>query len=411
MPYVETNHALIHYITLPDTPTVPQGMPLLTFVHGGGGSNLAFYPQIPFFAAKGYYVVSISVRGWGASRLLRDSAADCRACHFASDVLAVLDAVGAEQTAMVGHSIGGFYVMRMAVEAPERLTHAVMSSTFYGLVDEQPKDAETPSYITKYILHRQDERWTVCDELPASIKAALPKGAVGATHHSRGPDEGRPVYPQRPPNLSDAYHAAAPAAAFFYDRLRDANEQVQRLGLQRLFRVMHHEGAVTPAALRGAYLGPLLFTVTECDAMVHWECVCLVAHQVRTQRLMAARWLPEDANVRVHWFDGDLYHAPNFEDPEQYNAALLAFLRNEPLPQPPPGAAASTAGARSRPARRAPPVDTESLLPSHKRKSAARTGVLATNLRLPEWVLAALAGAVVPAAVAAAALLLHWERI
>ena len=34
-------------------------------------------------------------------------------------VLAVLDAVGAEQTAMVGHSIGGFYVMRMAVEAPE----------------------------------------------------------------------------------------------------------------------------------------------------------------------------------------------------------------------------------------------------------------------------------------------------
>ena len=83
---------------------------------------------------------------------------------------------------MVGHSIGGYLVMRLAVEAPERLTHAVMSSTFYGLVDE-PADGATP-YITRYIHHRQDVPWTECDMLPQEIKAALPADSAGARHHS-----------------------------------------------------------------------------------------------------------------------------------------------------------------------------------------------------------------------------------
>ena len=36
------------------------------------------------------------------------------------------------------------------------------------------------------------------------------------------------------------------------------------------------------------------------------------------------------ASSSLHWFRGSLCHAPYFEDPEQYNRVLLAFLRAAP---------------------------------------------------------------------------------
>lgn len=319
MPYAQVQHATIHYVTLPESAAVPEGMPVLTLVHGGGGNCYSFYNQMHFFAKHGFFVIAISVRGWGMSRLERDHPDDCASHHFASDVLAVLDAVGASKTAVVGHSIGGFFVTRMAVEAPERLTCAVMSSTFYGLVDSRV-DGETP-YLTQYVLHRQDNPWTVCDNLPHEIKAGLPAGSLGADHYSRSPSEGRPAHPDRPPNFSANFCAAQPERAWLYDSMRDGNEQVLRLKLNSLFRVMHHEGSVTPSELRDVWKGPLLFTVTECDALVHWETVALVAGQVAAHA--------PDATTRMYWLEGELYHAPLAEDPEQYNRVLLAFLRGE----------------------------------------------------------------------------------
>jgi pimeloyl-ACP methyl ester carboxylesterase len=317
MPYVEAQHAKIHYVTVPNEPRCPPGRPVVTFVHGGGGNCYAFFKQLPFLAAEGFYAISIDVRGYGASRLERDDPDDCRACYFAADILAVLDAVGVKTTAIVGHSIGGFLATRLAMEAPQRVTHVVMSSTFYGLVDELPGGARP--YITRYILHRQDVPWTECDRLAAEVKAILPRGSAGASHPSRTAAEGRRVWPAPNANVSDGFRAAEPEVAWLYDALRDANEQALRLRLGTQFRVMHAEGSVTPTALRQAYGGPVLFLVTECDSMVHWE---LVYH-------VAAQLIALGAGVtRFHWLKGDLYHAPNVEASAQYNDVLLTFLRD-----------------------------------------------------------------------------------
>lgn len=134
MPTIQAEHASVHYLTMPRD-ACPPGTPAITFVHGGGGNAQAWLFQLPFFASLGFYCIAISVRGWGGSRLDDDDAEHLGAEYFAGDVVAVLDACGVQRTAIVGHSIGGFLVTRMAVEAPQRLTHAVLSSTFYGVAD------------------------------------------------------------------------------------------------------------------------------------------------------------------------------------------------------------------------------------------------------------------------------------
>ncbi len=308
MPTVRADRATIHYMTIPSVPTCPTGLPAITFVHGGGGNAQAFLFQMPFFAACGYYCITVSVRGWGASRLDDDDAQHLLPDYLAGDITAVLDACGVQRTALLGHSIGGFLVTRMALEAPERLTHAIMSCTFYGIAD---------AMITRYITDGSMgsiERHNVA----AQIKAGLPVAVTGS-RSSHGADAGRPF--DRPDNFSDEFRASQPALAWLYDSFNEVNTQVSCLSLKSRFVLLQERGAVPPAELRTAFRGPMLFITTECDSAVHWECVEHVAIQCATHGA---------ANTVVRCLDGRLRHAPNIEDPEQYNRVLLEFLRGAP---------------------------------------------------------------------------------
>ena len=240
--------------------------------------------------------------------------------YLAADIIAVLNAVGIDRTALLGHSVGGFSVARMAVEAPHRLTHAIFSSTFSGLVDDPPPhDAATP-YVTQYVRNRQTDQ-SACERLAREVKAALPEGSSGASHASFGPDRGRFEHPDRPPSFSKAWWEAQPELTWLYEAQNDGNAQVSRLSLKSRFKILHARGAVPPAAFRAAFRGPVLFTLTDCDSLVHWELVYRVAQQIEALRL---------GPTAVHWLDGRLYHAPHWEDPEQFNRVLLAFLRATP---------------------------------------------------------------------------------
>ena len=228
--------------------------------------------------------------------------------HLANDVKAVLDVCGVQRTALVGHSIGGFSVTRMLLEAPERVTCAVMSSTFYGIADPG---------VTRYIeagpMGSAERAQVACD-----LKKLLPAGSAAAARQSFGAAEGRPF--DRPDNFSDGFRAAQAALSWLYDSMNDTNTQVTSLALKSRFRLVQETGGVTPAALRRAFRGPLLFTVTECDSAVHWEVVEYVAS------LFDACDEGAKDLTAVHCFHGRLRHAPNIEDPGQYNATLLAFL-------------------------------------------------------------------------------------
>ncbi|CAE8606246.1 unnamed protein product [Polarella glacialis] len=113
----------------------------LFFIHRVEGNSFSFFQNIPHFA-KDYFVISFSVRSFGASMMDGDDAGLFEVKHFAGDVLAVLDAE--EVTApvvIVGHSFGGMSAVRMAMENPERVAAIVMSNTCVGFKDGEGADA------------------------------------------------------------------------------------------------------------------------------------------------------------------------------------------------------------------------------------------------------------------------------
>lgn len=306
MPFVRSSGATIHYMTLPAQLPCSPARQAITFIHGGGGNNQAFLYQMPYFAEHGFLAISISVRGWGSSLIDDDDPNLLSYEHLAADVMAVLDACSVPRTAIVGHSIGGFFVTRMAVEAPHRLTHAIMSSTFYGLADE---------WISRYI-EAGPMGCVARHEVAAEIKAQLPSGSSGSTRHSRGCKDGRA--PGSADNFSEEFRREKSAIAWLYDSMNDANAQVRRLELKSRFKLLQATGAVSPSTLRSAYHGPLCFLITESDAAIHWECVEHVALQCKDL---------DNGRTIVHCFaDPNLKHAPHIEAAEEYNRVLLDFL-------------------------------------------------------------------------------------
>ena len=318
MPNVRSAGATIHYLTLPDVPRCPAGRRCITFVHGGAGNAYIFLKQMPFFEAEGYYVISVSVRGWGSSRLDEDDPEQFASERLAGDIVEVLNAVGVDRTALVGHSIGGFYVARMAMEAPERLSHAVFSSTFYGLVDE-PNSSQLP-WVTRFLNEKIGES-AARDDLALELRGELPAEDVARGEAAEHEGRVRTRYPTKADSFSPEFRASSPDVCLLFDASNDGNTQVTSLNLKSRFRLLH-DSAATPSALRAAYAGPLLFTTSECDALVHWEMVSLISSQMRTCDSTGS------GTTKLHWFDGPLCHAPYLEDPTQYNRVLLDFLRD-----------------------------------------------------------------------------------
>jgi len=105
--------------------------PWLAFAHGAGGNHLSWWQQVPIFAPH-FRCLTYDQRGWGRS--VCDGVPDPN--QFAADLLALLDHVGAQTAALVGQSMGGWTVLGCALQAPQRLTHLVLTGTLGGLTDD-----------------------------------------------------------------------------------------------------------------------------------------------------------------------------------------------------------------------------------------------------------------------------------
>lgn len=307
MPFARHRGCDIHFVTSHQGET-SNGRPCVTFIHGAGGCALSFARNVPHLKAQGYFVICITLRGWGSSRLDTDlcGGPELFSSDFlCGDVLAVLDQVDAATTALIGHSIGGFVCARVAVEAPERLTHLVFSCTFYGLVDNAGE-------ITRYILEGPPLRDTIALEVR---ERWLDREHLSMV--SRDETMGRTCFPKSPQNLSPRYQMYEPEGTWLFEAIGSVNTQVQQLNLKSRFRNLHLEGAVTPRSLREKFRGPVHFLTTECDSSVHWEMVAFACSEVE--------------GAFVHFLEGELHHAPYWEDPAQYNRILETVLEL-PLP-------------------------------------------------------------------------------
>ncbi len=104
--------------------------PGLVLVHGFGGAKEDFADHRDLFA-RDHTVVIFDHRGHGASDAPEDPAA-YSFDRLRADTLAVADAAGLDHFRLLGHSMGGMVVRRLAVDRPDRVDALVMMDTSPG---------------------------------------------------------------------------------------------------------------------------------------------------------------------------------------------------------------------------------------------------------------------------------------
>ena len=106
--------------------------PAIVFAHGRGGNHMSWWQQVARFSGD-YRCITFDHRGWGQSSAeygspLRE--------NFASDLTALLNYLGVEETFLVAQSMGGFSCLEFALTHPERTLGLVLGDTTGGVVTE-----------------------------------------------------------------------------------------------------------------------------------------------------------------------------------------------------------------------------------------------------------------------------------
>jgi pimeloyl-ACP methyl ester carboxylesterase len=90
--------------------------PAVTFIHPGLWDMRTWDRQMETFPAAGFRAIRYDLRGYGESSRPNDEP-----YSHVRDLVAVLDALGADQTALVGCSVGGGIAIDVTLEHPDRI--------------------------------------------------------------------------------------------------------------------------------------------------------------------------------------------------------------------------------------------------------------------------------------------------
>jgi pimeloyl-ACP methyl ester carboxylesterase len=113
------------------------GRPLV-LAHGWTGSKEDFADWVQPLADLGFHVVVPDQRGHGASAKPDDEAAYSLAT-YASDLLALADALAWDRFVLLGHSMGGMVAQFVALQAAVRLDGLVLMDTHHGPIEVDPE--------------------------------------------------------------------------------------------------------------------------------------------------------------------------------------------------------------------------------------------------------------------------------
>ena len=199
--------------------------------HGYGGCHASWYQQVMAFAPR-YRVVTWDQRGFGRSTNRHQHAGPATA---AADLGALLDQLEIERAHLVGQSMGGWAVMGLALEHPERVASLVFSGSIAGIY--------TPSIARSY------------DEVRRARAAGPPLGHHPPGHH---PALGRQLARR---DLAQAFlyeqiaSVAPPPPGEVLDLLRATaypHERLRRLEIPALFIVGEEDSIFPPESIREA---------------------------------------------------------------------------------------------------------------------------------------------------------------
>jgi pimeloyl-ACP methyl ester carboxylesterase len=116
---VAVDGVALHYIESPGA-----GVPVV-MIHGFGGETFTFRHQMSYFA-PGHRCVAIDLKGFGYSER---AAGDYSLVEQARLMLRAMDVLNIKRAILIGHSMGGEVVLRMAEQAPDRVEKLVLVAT------------------------------------------------------------------------------------------------------------------------------------------------------------------------------------------------------------------------------------------------------------------------------------------
>lgn len=231
--------------------------------HGDTGHVFdVFAPQL----ARHYHVIAITRRGFGASS---QPEGGYDLARLAEDVVSVADSLGIQKFSVIGHSIAGDEMNRLAVMVPGRVLKLVYVEAAYDRVAsnqmevgfrlphplEQPStdDLASPEALTRYI-------WkTECPGMPeAEVRATRVFAADGHFDHAVTSDEiVRKVAGMVEHPSYDQIHS--PALAIYAVKKTPA----------QLFSVFATEDNETQAALKNIFVQEVSFQKSQREKFAH----------------------------------------------------------------------------------------------------------------------------------------------
>jgi len=247
--------------------TGPEDAPAIVLTHGAGGSHASWFQQVPVLADAGYRVITWDSRGFGNSTF-ESGVLDPDAA--VADLTAVLDAAGADWVHLVGQSMGGWWATAFALGHLQRLRSLTLSNTVAGLWTEA---------LVKHF---------------ATFAASVPEfdGNRLGSHSA----------------ISVAFAHRDPARAFLYQQLNTFHTPPMG-AVGRALTGSH----VDHAALDALGIPMLVITGTD-DGLFPAPLI-----------IDSASRLANATIVEIN----DAGHSPYFERPDEYNAALLDFLKGQ----------------------------------------------------------------------------------
>ena len=103
--------------------------PTVVFIHGVLNDHSVWILQSRWFAHHGWNVLALDLPGHCKSAGVPPASVE----DAAQFVLALLDAAGVQQAALVGHSFGSLIALEAAARAPGRVTHLALVGTAYPM--------------------------------------------------------------------------------------------------------------------------------------------------------------------------------------------------------------------------------------------------------------------------------------
>ena len=229
MPFAQINGIDLYY-------EVHGNGPALVLAHGGGGSHLSWWQQVPELS-KTYRVITFDHRSFGQSHDLPNGPGPNA---FVQDLTALLDRLGIEKAAVAGQSMGGWTVCGFAAAHPQRTSALILCDTTGGI--------DTPE-VTK-------AQASIQERSKGNLAQVL------ASAYSR-------TFPER-----------QPALCFLYQQISALNTRVAPNLVPLLFGLKH---AVKPIVEHHI---PTLLLVGEEDVLTPPQAMASVAAQLPQARFV-----------------------------------------------------------------------------------------------------------------------------